>query len=146
MILSMVNTGGLVSKTRTVKPASRQCSRFQISVSKSSNRSLGFGEFDVESDIRISNRSRPPLHLCLANLPECPLARLLSYNWKNLFKGVAEVPVLFKKKIRPIFLFSFNVQSLSFFNLLVYALSLNPGTVRAKRCRTLSRCLYQSFS
>ena len=33
-----------------MKPASRQVSRFRILVSELSNRSLGFGESDVESD------------------------------------------------------------------------------------------------
>ena len=61
MLLSMVNTNGFVNKTtlETVKPALRQVSRFQILVSELSNKLLGFGESDVESDIQISNRSCP---------------------------------------------------------------------------------------
>ena len=47
----------------TVKRASRQVSRFWILVSELSNRSLVFGESDVGSDIRISNRSRLKIYI-----------------------------------------------------------------------------------
>ena len=46
-----------------MKLASSQISRVRISVSELSNRSVGFCESDVESDIQISNRSRPKLKL-----------------------------------------------------------------------------------
>ena len=46
-----------------MKPASRQVSRLRILVSELSIRSLGLGEFDVESHVRISNRSHPQITL-----------------------------------------------------------------------------------
>ena len=46
---------------------SRPVLRFPILVSELSKRSLGFGEFDVESDIRISNRSNPKMFTKLMN-------------------------------------------------------------------------------
>ena len=61
--IDTVNTGGLVNNIRnreTRFEAGFTVSEFSCRVS--SNRSLGFGEFGFESDIRISNRSRPNIH------------------------------------------------------------------------------------
>ena len=55
MLLSMVNTNDLVNNTRNRETCFEQVSR----LTELSNRSLSFGESDVESDIRISIRSHP---------------------------------------------------------------------------------------
>ena len=55
----MANVSGHVTTLETVKLASRQVSWFQIIVSELSNHAFGFSKSHVESDFRISNRSRP---------------------------------------------------------------------------------------
>ena len=56
----MVNISELESNTGNGKPALRLVSRFRFSVSELSDLSLGFAESNVEWDIRIYNRLRPP--------------------------------------------------------------------------------------
>ena len=53
----MVNTSGPVNNTRNRENCLE--AGFGILVLELSNRLLGFGESDVESDVRISNRLRP---------------------------------------------------------------------------------------
>ena len=82
----MFNLGVVVNNTRNRETCFKQVLRFLILVSVLSNRSPGFGEFDVESDIRISNRSR--LHIGMnISIPHNPIS-ILQYSSLRAFKQI----------------------------------------------------------